>query len=202
MKTIINKNHKHSSVLRLVLYILGVLCGYSLLVGFTAEYFHPEPVMAQAKAPSLKVQLLSEQNGRKTWVLAFHKGDEVMAGITEFARSQHLTAAHLIGIGAFSDASLAWFDISRKSFRTIPIRSEVEVVSLIGNITTDQDNAPLVHIHCALGDPDGNVKGGHLLEAHVSVTLEVFLTEEPTLVRKVMDEESGLKLIEDKLRTN
>ena len=60
-----------------------------------------------------------------------------------------------------------------------------------------RDNTPLVHIHCALGDRNGNLKGGHLLEAHVSVTLEVFLIEEPGTVRKVTDEETGLKLIEE-----
>ena len=180
-----------------VLLISGALCGHSPFDGFTAEYFRPEPVKAEGKAPGLKVQLLSDQNGRKTWVSAFHKGDEVMAGITEFARGQHLSAAPLTGIGSFSDATLAWSDLSGKAFQTIPVRSEVEVVSFIGSATADQDNSTPVHIRCALGDADGNVKGGQLLEAHVLVTPEVFLTEEPSLVHKAMEEESGLKLIEE-----
>ena len=129
-------------------------------------------------------------------MLAFHHGDEVMAGITEFARKQHVAAAHLTAIGAFADATLAWYDLGRKAFRTIPVRSEAEVVSLLGNITTDPNNSPLVHVHCALGDPDGKVTGGHLMEAHVSVTLELFLTEEPASIHKVMDKKMGLELIE------
>jgi len=197
MKTVTYQHDKRASFSRLVLFLSGALCGCSLSLGFTTESFGAEPVLAETKAPGLSVQLLKEQDGRKTWVLAFHKGDEVMAGITEFARNQHLTAAHLTAIGAFSNANLAWFDVSCKSFQTIPVRSEVEVVSLIGNITVNQDNSPLVHIHCALGDRNGNLKGGHLLEAHVSVTLEVFLIEEPGTVRKVTDEETGLKLIEE-----
>jgi uncharacterized protein len=183
-------------VSRLILLIVGILCGLLLLPAAAADYVRPGPITAEGKAPGLKAMLLSEQNGRKTWVLAFHKGDEVMAGVTEFARKQHITGARLTAIGAFSNATLAWYDVKRKAFRTIPVRSEVEVVSLIGNITVDQGNSPLVHIHCALGDPDGKLVGGHLLEAHVSVTLELFLTAEPTSVHKVMDDEMGLMLIE------
>lgn len=188
--------HKHVSVSRLLLLIVGALFGYSILVGFTAEHFRAAPVVVETKATGLKSQLLNSQNGHRTWVLAFHKGDEVMAGITEFAGKQHVTSAHLTAIGAFASATLAWYDVSQKAFRTIPVRSEVEVVSLIGNITADQDNSPLVHIHCAASDRNGKMTGGHLLEAQVSVTLELFLTEEPTPVHKVMDDEMGLKLIE------
>ena len=187
---------KQAPALKMVALILAGLCGYSLLVASTVRYFPTEVDPAEGQAPGLKAQMLSEQNGSKTWVLAFHKGDEVMGGITEFARRKHLTAAHFTAIGAFSDATVAWYDVSRKTFRPIPVRSEVEVVSLIGNVTADEDNSPLVHIHCVVGDPNGSLRGGHLLDAHVSVTLELFLTEEPTSVHKVMDKEIGLKLIE------
>lgn len=187
---------KHAPALKMVALILAGLCGYSLLVASTVRYFPTKVDPGEGQAPGLKAQTLSEQNGSKTWVLAFHKGDEVMGGIAEFARRQHLASAHFTAIGAFSDATVAWYDVGRKAFRPIPVRSEVEVVSLIGNVTADEDNSPLVHIHCVLGDPNGNLKGGHLLDARVSVTLELFLTEEPTSVHKVMDKEIGLKLIE------
>lgn len=193
MKT---SRYTHALVSWLIVLIVGIPCGLLLLPAAAVDYVRPGPITAEGRAPGLKAQLLSNQNERKTWVLAFHKGDEVMAGVTEFARKHHISAAHLTAIGAFSNATLAWYDVKRKAFRTIPVPSEVEVVSLIGNITVNQDNSPLVHIHCALGNPDGKLVGGHLLEAHVSVTLELFLTAEPTSVHKVMDDEMGLMLIE------
>jgi len=161
-----------------------------------ADYVRPAAITAEGKAPGLKVQLLSEEGGRKSYALAFHEGDEVMAGLTEFGRKEHLAAAHFTAIGAFSKATLAWYDVSRKAYKTIPVNQEVEVTSLIGNITADQDDSPLVHIHCVVSDANGKTTGGHLLEGHVSVTLELFLTEEPTPVHKVVDEAIGLKLIE------
>lgn len=179
-----------------IAFFLGSLGLFGTLPMRAADYVRPEPITAEGKAPGLKTHLLSEEHGRKSYVLAFHKGDEVMAGLTEFARKQHLTGAHLTGIGAFSKATLAWYDVRRKAYRTIPVNTEVEVASLIGNITADRDNSPLVHIHCVVSDPNGKATAGHLLEAQVSVTLEVFLTEEPTPVHKFMDEAVGLKLIE------
>src|SRR5690348_7803131 len=119
---------KRGSVLKTVLLISAGLCGYALLGASTVDYLPTEAVPTEGKAPGLKTQLLSEQNGSKTWVLAFHKGDKVMGGITEFARSHHLTAAHFSAIGAFSDATVAWYDVGRKAFRPIAVRSEVEVV--------------------------------------------------------------------------
>jgi predicted DNA-binding protein with PD1-like motif len=161
-----------------------------------ADYVRPGPITAEGKAPGLKFHLLSEENGQKSYVLAFHRGDEVMAGLTEFARQQHMTTAHFTAIGSFYKPTLAWYDVARKAFKTIPVDSEVEVASLIGNITADQNNSPLVHIHCVVADSNGKTTGGHLLEGPVGVTLEVFLTAEPTTVHKVTDEELGVKLID------
>ena len=76
MKTVTYQHDKRASFSRLVLFLSGALCGCSLSLGFTTESFGAEPVLAETKAPGLSVQLLKEQDGRKTWVLAFHKGDE------------------------------------------------------------------------------------------------------------------------------
>jgi predicted DNA-binding protein with PD1-like motif len=47
-----------------------------------------------------------------------------------------------------------------------------------------------------VGFPDGSTKGGHLLEARVWPTLEVFVTELPRALVKQYDPESGLDLID------
>jgi predicted DNA-binding protein with PD1-like motif len=179
---------------------LGVLSGVSLLLFSAcsplraAEYVPPGPIAARP-APGLRAHLLSEQNGRKTYVLAFGKGDEVMSGLVAFAEQHHLRGAHFTAIGAFQSADVAWFDDGRRAFRKNPVHSQVEVASLIGNIATENDK-PLVHVHCTLARPDGELVGGHLLEARVFPTLEVFLTEEPAEVRKAHDPETGLELIQ------
>ena len=149
-----------------------------------------------SKSPSVRIHLLSEQGERRTYVLAFRPGDEVVAGLNDFTREHHISCAHFTAIGAFSKASLAWYDMQRKAYREIAIDEPVEVVSCIGNATLGEDDSPIVHAHCAVSDSTGKTIGGHLLEGHVSATLEVFLVQEPTTIRKVLDSNSGLKLIE------
>ncbi|HTV22006.1 MAG TPA: PPC domain-containing DNA-binding protein [Polyangiaceae bacterium] len=139
---------------------------------------------------------LSEQAGRQTLVVAFGPGDDVLAGLTELARTRGWKSAHFDGIGSFSRATLGWYDFERKAFLKIPKDGTLEVASFIGNVTRDKDDAPIVHAHGAVADAHGAMTGGHVLEATVAATLEVFLEVEPAVVRKVPDEALGTKVIE------
>jgi len=51
-----------------------------------------------------------------------------------------------------------------------------------------------------LAKPDASAHGGHLIAAHVRPTLEIVLTENPRHLRRRLDPESGLALIDPRLR--
>jgi uncharacterized protein len=69
------------------------------------------------------------------------------------------------------------------------------VLWLIGDVAEGQDG-PSVHIHVVLGLPDGTTRGGHLLEGRVFPTLEVIIHEAPAELRKVMNPDIGIALID------
>jgi predicted DNA-binding protein with PD1-like motif len=138
---------------------------------------------------------LLHEDGERTFVLVFDKGDEAVAGLESFARERGLTAARLTGIGAFADAKLGYFDRERKEYAEIPVTEQVEVLSLLGDVAVEEDE-PKVHAHVVLGKADGTALGGHLLEAHVWPTLEVVVDESPAHLRKRSDPETGLALID------
>ncbi|HEV8309715.1 MAG TPA: PPC domain-containing DNA-binding protein [Methylomirabilota bacterium] len=142
----------------------------------------------------MKTRLLHDKE-EKTFVLVFDRGDEVMAGLTSFAERERLAASHFTAIGAFSSAVLGYFDRQRKDYARIPVREQVEVLSLIGDVAT-KDGRPAVHAHVVVGKSDGTAHGGHLLEAHVWPTLEVILTESPRHLRRRLDAATGLALID------
>jgi predicted DNA-binding protein with PD1-like motif len=142
----------------------------------------------------MKATLL-DATGARTWALIFDKGDEPVAGLTAFARAQKLGAAHFTAIGAFSDVTLGYFDRGKRDYKKIPLREQVEVLSLIGDVALDDDE-PKVHAHVVVGRADGEARGGHLLEGHVWPTLEVVLVESPRHLRKRHDPETGLALID------
>ncbi|MGH7266746.1 MAG: PPC domain-containing DNA-binding protein [Candidatus Rokuibacteriota bacterium] len=142
----------------------------------------------------MKSKLLNDHGG-KTFALVFDSGDEVIAGLTRFAEEHGLSASHFTAIGAFSDVTLGYFERQRKDYRKIPVREQVEVLSLVGDVAL-KDGHPKVHAHAVIGKADGTAHGGHLLEAHVWPTLEVVLIESPRHLRRRMDETSGLALID------
>jgi predicted DNA-binding protein with PD1-like motif len=142
----------------------------------------------------LKAKLIHEQHGQKTFVLVFDTGDEVVAGLLSFAKENGLAASHFTGIGAFSEVTLGFFDWERKDYRKLPVREQVEVLSLIGDIALNEGE-PKVHAHVVVGKSDGTAHGGHLLEAYVRPTLEVVIVESPEHLRRKTDEETGLALI-------
>lgn len=143
----------------------------------------------------MKSKLLHDDNGEKTYALIFEKDDEVMAGLRSFATEAGLSGAHFTAIGAFSKATLGYFEREKKAYKRIPVHEQVEVLSLIGDVAL-KDGAPEVHAHVVVGTSEGAARGGHLLEATVWPTLEVILTESPRHLRKVHDDETGLALID------
>jgi uncharacterized protein len=142
----------------------------------------------------MRTKLLNE-HGERVFAVIFDTGEDPIEGLTRFAGEQNLTASGFTAIGAFSAATLGYFDWEKKDYERIPVKDQVEVLALVGDIAVEGDNRKKVHAHVVLGKRDGSAVGGHLLAAEVRPTLEVILTESPGYLRRVHDPESGLALI-------
>jgi predicted DNA-binding protein with PD1-like motif len=140
-------------------------------------------------------RIASRGHDPETFVVVFDKGDQVVAGLTEAAKRAGWGASQLTAIGGFRQATIGYFDRDRKEYRKIPVEEQVEVLSLLGDLILE-DGEPKVHAHVVLGRSDGSTVGGHLLEGDVWPTLEVVLTEAPGSLRKRLDPETGLALID------
>lgn len=143
----------------------------------------------------MRSNLLHDEGGQRTFVVVLESGDEAMAALTAFVRSEKIGAAQLSGIGALSEADLSYFDWQQKSYKPIPVREQVEVASLSGDVAISPEGTPALHIHAVLGRRDGTALAGHLARAQVRPTLEILLTEQPGWLRRQHDPESGLALI-------
>jgi len=142
----------------------------------------------------MKTELLNTR-GEKMYAVIFEKGDEVIAGLQAFANAHDVATYQIVGIGAFSDVTLGYFDRDRKDYKEIPLNEQVEVLSLVGDIARAGDNAQ-IHVHVVVGKSDGTAWGGHILAAHVWPTLEVIVTEAPAHLQRTHDSETGLALID------
>jgi predicted DNA-binding protein with PD1-like motif len=144
---------------------------------------------------SMRSKLLHDDDGQRTFAVVLESGEEAVASLQAFAVRERISAAQFSAIGAFSGAVLIYFDWERKKYLPIPVREQVEVASLTGDVALSAEGNPALHIHAVVGRRDGSALAGHLSEAQVRPTLEVVLTESPTHLRKRQDPESGLALI-------
>jgi predicted DNA-binding protein with PD1-like motif len=123
----------------------------------TPEYVTRPATPETGKAPGLKATELSPKV--RIFQLVFAKGDEVGAGLAEFADKNHLT-----------------------DYKTIRLNEEMEVTSFIGNITRDRAGKPVVHAHCVVALlRNGAVYSGHFVEGHISLTMQMSLEDSPPL---------------------
>ncbi|RZJ91474.1 MAG: DNA-binding protein [Chryseobacterium sp.] len=162
-----------------------------------AEYRSTDETVEMGKAPGMKVKLLSTLGDTQTYMIVFSKGDEVVSGLTEFAKKYDVKSAHYQGIGSAFNLELGWFDFERLEYMVIPV-GVAEVTSLIGNITLYNGN-PVSHTHTTAAIADGSIKGGHLLKLISGPTIEIVITLEPTPLNKIMDAEFNALRIDTSL---
>jgi uncharacterized protein len=176
---------------------IAAVMGYSSKTG--SEYVAPSEAVPRVRAAGMQVQMLSRGEPTREYAVIFAKGDEAFSGMLDFAEKYHITSAHFTAIGALDRATLAWFDPQRKMYKTIPVEGQVEVISMIGDIALYQGK-PAVHAHMVVGTSDGTTRGGHLLEAYASPTLEVMVTVDPIAMQKRFDPKTDLTLIDPSLK--
>ena len=138
------------------------------------------------------------ENRPRTFVLVFQTGDELASTLSRFATEQSLTGAGFKAVGGLSSVRLAWFKCESKKYEpSVTLNEQVELLSLIGSIAlVEAEGKPVVHAHAVVGKRDGTAHGGHLMEAHVRPTCELFLTVSSEPLKKFPDRKSGLALID------
>jgi uncharacterized protein len=159
-------------------------------------YTPPQPVTDLTKAPGLQAKLIGGVEGQvRSYAVILGKGDEIMSGMTAFAERERLVAAHFAAIGAIESGLFGWFDKNVKAYRNLPLNEQAEIASLVGDIGI-VNGKPAVHIHAVAIPSDGIAWVGHVLNATVWPTLEVFLTAYPTPLMKELDQATDLELFE------
>ena len=84
-----------------------------------------------------------------TYVVVCDPGDEAFDVLTQFARAQDLEASQITAVGAFSRATVGWFDRATKQYRRIPVDEQCEVLSLIGDVAEGQDGPACTYTSCS-----------------------------------------------------
>ena len=126
-----------------------------------------------------------------TYILRLDPGEDIVEQLNLLAKQEDIALAEINGLGAVDDFTVGVFDQSQKRFLPNHFSGAYEIVSLHGTLT----QGPYLHLHMSAGDRDGNVRGGHLAHARVSVTAEIVVRVIEGRVGRFHDEEKGLNVL-------
>ncbi len=124
-------------------------------------------------------------------VLALEPGEQVIETLARYLTERHIAAARVTAIGAFRRLRLKYFDMGLLAYDEREMDTQVEVVSLTGNVALFEGQ-PYIHAHVVVSDQDYHTYGGHLEEATVEPTLELFLTPLPGELPRERNARTGL----------
>lgn len=129
-----------------------------------------------------------------TYVVRLNKGEEVVETLKQLCKIENIELAEIAGIGASDFVEIGVFNVNTKEYNTKIFEGMFEITSLIGNVTR-KDSEVYLHIHINFGDENGIVKGGHLVKSRISATSEIIIRKINGKVRRKLNEEIGLNLL-------
>jgi len=110
------------------------------------------------------------------YLLRLEKGDEIIASLKKVAEENISTGGFIFGMGAVNKATIGIYNPEKGEYFQKTFEGDLEVGNLIGNISYLEDSdEPVIHCHVTLADHSLSAYTGHLFEAYVSVTLEVYI---------------------------
>ena len=101
-------------------------------------------------------------------------GEDIIASLLELCKKENIGFAEVNGIGAVSRATVGFYNLAQGKYMPKTFDEPMEIVSLLGNMTR-KDGKPYLHLHASFSGEDCNVVGGHLTEAIIGVTAEIFV---------------------------
>jgi len=130
-----------------------------------------------------------------TIVARIDRGEEILTSIREICRRESVTLANLSAIGAVGHAVVGLYQVEKQKYLPNTFDREMEMTSLNGNVTT-KDGEVYLHLHANFADETDKVFGGHLNEAVISGTCELFIQIINGTVGRMHDPITGLNLFD------
>ncbi|MDF2614236.1 MAG: DNA-binding protein [Clostridia bacterium] len=131
-----------------------------------------------------------------TIVIRLEKNEDVVQSIEAVCKKENVTLGYVTGIGAVNHVVMGLFAVEEKKYYTRQYDGDFEISALVGNITT-QNGDIYSHLHITITNTvEETVYGGHLNQAIVSATAEIFIRILESTVERIFDETIGLNMMQ------
>ena len=126
------------------------------------------------------------------------KGEEIAKSIIEICKKENIDSAVFYGIGGCGSAEIQTFIPEAKDYETDKISGMLELVSMTGNVSKDENGEYCHHTHgmfCYKENGEHKSAGGHIKSAVVLITAEMEIRPVPDgSIKRKFSDETGTKL--------
>ena len=112
----------------------------------------------------------------RTFIFRIAKGKDLLGELIDFCHDNQVKCGMVQVVGSVSNATLGFYNQTKKQYEKKIINAEMELVSLSGNISI-QDNRPMVNAYVTLADKEYQPIGGRLLPGTKIFVCEVYIQE-------------------------
>ena len=137
-----------------------------------------------------------ERHVSRVIVGRLYPDEDLIDGITEIVIKHDINGGLINVIGALKKITLGYFDVGTKEYKFKTFEEDVELISCMGNLSYGT-TGPIIHLHVSVGREDYSNIAGHLSQPSiVSVTGEVYIYEIDQKIKRALDPEFGLSLLD------
>ena len=114
----------------------------------------------------------------ETYYIRMDRGDEIIGGILKICKEEHIRSATFSGIGGCGEAQIQTFIPEARAFEQWTVSGMLELVSLTGNVVSDDQEELRHHTHAVLSYKEGDchrTAAGHIKSLAVLYTAEIEL---------------------------
>ena len=130
----------------------------------------------------------------QTLYIRCDRNDEIVSSIIAVCQKEDIRSATFNGIGGCAYAAIQTFDPDADVFHTKEKSGMLELISLMGNVVSDEDGSLHHHTHALFSfveDAEHKVLAGHLKETVVLYTAEIELRPVDGTIGRRHDPETG-----------
>ncbi len=126
-----------------------------------------------------------------TYLIRLKRGEYINKSLSLFCQKNQIEGGFFYGLGASDETELALYDVGKKKYFSKKFTNPFEITNLTGSIGVEKKL--IVHTHATVANENFQTYAGHLVDARISGTCEIYLTVLPKLTKEY-DEETGLKI--------
>jgi len=130
-----------------------------------------------------------------TVVARLDRGEQIHEQLRLIALKENIRLASVCALGAVNDVTLGVFLVEEKRYHANRFTGDMEIVSLTGTVST-MNGEYYAHLHMGVCDVRGQMFGGHLTKAVVSVTCEMEIRVIDGQVDRKHHPDPGVNLLE------